>query len=301
MSEQGNFNIEDVDSNNFINRVIQESKTKPVVVDFWAPWCNPCKQLTPLLESAIRSAAGKINLVKINIDENQALAQQLRIQSVPTVLAFFDGKPVNGFTGLKSNDEILNFFKELVDIGEHSSEDIQNINNLIDEAETKLENKEYQSALDVFSSLLGASLPKKEMIKALAGLGKCYLNLDKFDELDELLDQLEDDIRNSDEIKDLIKSKTYLKGIEPQNIAILEEKLKENEDDLEIRFELARCLITEKRYEEAVNYLLFIIDKNKNWNQGEAKKELLELFSLLGNNNKITAEGRLKLSNLIFK
>ena len=125
MSEQGNFNIEDVDSNNFINRVIEESKTKPVVVDFWAPWCNPCKQLTPLLESAIRSAAGKINLVKINIDENQALAQQLRIQSVPTVLAFFDGKPVNGFTGLKSNDEILNFFKELVDIGEHSSEDIQ--------------------------------------------------------------------------------------------------------------------------------------------------------------------------------
>lgn len=301
MSEQGNFNIEDVDSNNFINRVIEESKTKPVVVDFWAPWCNPCKQLTPLLESAIRSAAGKINLVKINIDENQALAQQLRIQSVPTVLAFFDGKPVNGFTGLKSNDEILKFFKELVDIGEHSSEDIQHINNLIDEAETKLENKEYQSALDVFSSLLGASLPKKEMIKALAGLGKCYLNLDKFDELDELLDQLEDDIRNSDEIKDLIKSKTYLKGIEPQNIAILEEKLKKNEDDLEIRFELARCLITEKRYEEAVNYLLFIIDKNKNWNQGEAKKELLELFSLLGNNNKITAEGRLKLSNLIFK
>ena len=301
MSEQGNFNIEDVDSNNFINRVIEESKTKPVVVDFWAPWCNPCKQLTPLLESAIRSAAGKINLVKINIDENQALAQQLRIQSVPTVLAFFDGKPVNGFTGLKSNDEILNFFKELVDIGEHSSEDVQHINNLIDEAETKLENKDYQSALDVFSSLLGASLPKKEMIKALAGLGKCYLNLDKFDELDELLDQLEDDIRNSDEIKDLIKSKTYLKGIEPQNIAILEEKLKKNEDDLDIRFELARCLITEKRYEEAVNYLLFIIDKNKNWNKGEAKKELLELFSLLGNNNKITAEGRLKLSNLIFK
>ena len=139
------------------------------------------------------------------------------------------------------------------------------------------------------------------MIKALAGLGKCYLNLDKFDELDEFLDQLEDDIRNSDEIKDLIKSKTYLKGIEPQNIAILEEKLKKNEDDLEIRFELARCLIAEKRYEEAVDYLLFIIDKNKNWNQGEAKKELLELFSLLGNNNKITAEGRLKLSNLIFK
>ena len=114
MEDKANLFIEDSNSNDFIEKVIEESKNKPVLVDFWAPWCGPCKQLTPVLEESIRSLAGKIKLIKINIDENQSLAQQLKIQSVPTVLAFFDGKPINGFTGLKNNNELSSFLKELL-------------------------------------------------------------------------------------------------------------------------------------------------------------------------------------------
>ena len=109
MEDKNNLYIEDSNSSDFIEKVIEKSKDSPVLVDFWAPWCNPCKQLTPILEESIRSLKGKVKLIKINIDENQSLAQQLKIQSVPTVLAFFDGKPINGFAGLKNSSEVNSF------------------------------------------------------------------------------------------------------------------------------------------------------------------------------------------------
>jgi putative thioredoxin len=135
----------------------------------------------------------------------------------------------------------------------------------------------------------------------LAGLGKCYLGLNKFDELNELIDQLEDDIKEEKEIKSLLKSRDYLKDIKPQDISILESTLEQDPKNNDIRFELARNLIAKKLFEEAINNLLYIVENKKDWNEGAAKKELLELFSLLGNNNKLTMEGRSKLSNLIFK
>ena len=301
MEELNNLNIEDANSTNFIEKVIEESKNKPVVVDFWAPWCNPCKQLTPILEESIKGLAGKIKLIKINIDENQSLAQQMRIQSVPTILAFFDGKPINGFAGLKNNKEVNSFLKEILDLGEHSEEALQQIHKQISSAEKKLEEKNFEEASVIFISLLASSLPKKEMVMALAGLGKCYLGLNKFDELNELIDQLEDDIKEENEIKTLLQSRDYLENIKPQDIGYLESELEKNPNNSEIRFEWARNLIVQKRFEEAIESLLYIVENKKDWNQGAAKKELLELFSLLGNNNKFTMEGRTKLSNLIFK
>ena len=139
------------------------------------------------------------------------------------------------------------------------------------------------------------------MLRAIVGLGKSYLGLNKFDELNNLLEQLEDDIKNSKEVEDLMKSKKYLEGINPKDISFLEEQIKIDKNNLETRYELARNFIATKRYQEAVDNLLYIIEIKKDWKEGIAKKELLELFSLLGNNNTITMEGRSRLSNLIFK
>ena len=301
MDDKNNLYIEDSNSSDFIEKVIEKSKDKPVLVDFWAPWCNPCKQLTPILEESIRSLKGKVKLIKINIDENQGIAQQLKIQSVPTVLAFFDGKPINGFAGLKNRSEINAFLKEILEAGQHTAEDLKEINNLISVAEKRLEDKKFEEASNTFISLLTSSLPKRELVISLVGLGKCYLGLNKFDELNELIDQLEDDIKEEKEIKSLLKSRDYLKDIKPQNVSILESTLEQDPENNDIRFELARNLIAKKLFEEAINNLLYIVENKKDWNEGAAKKELLELFSLLGNNNKLTMEGRAKLSNLIFK
>lgn len=301
MDDKNNLYIEDSNSSDFIEKVIEKSKDKLVLVDFWAPWCNPCKQLTPILEESIRSLKGKVKLIKINIDENQGIAQQLKIQSVPTVLAFFDGKPINGFAGLKNSSEVNAFLKEILEASEHTAEDLKEINNLISVAEKSLEEKKFEEASNTFISLLASSLPKKELVISLAGLGKCYLGLNRFDELNELIDQLEDDIKEEKEIISLLKSRDYLKDIKPQDVSILESALEKDPKNNDIRFKLARNLIAKKLFEEAINNLLYIVENKKDWNEGAAKKELLELFSLLGNNNKLTMEGRAKLSNLIFK
>ena len=301
MLEEQSQIIEDIDTSKFINKVIEESKNKPVIVDFWATWCNPCKQLTPILEKAVLQMNGKVKLVKVDIDKNQNLAQQMQIQSVPTVLAFFKGKPINGFAGMKSEEEILNFISEVTTLSTHSSDDLKNINNLLEEAEKKLQEKDYESASYEFSSLLGEEIPKNLMVRAISGLGKCYLGLNQFSELTDLINTLEDNIKKESEIIDLIKSKDYLENMDVQELSELETKLKENPNDLNTRYELAKSQIINKDYSKAINNLLFIIEKNKDWSKNKAKKELLNIFSLLGDSNPLTMEGRSKLSNLIFK
>tara|TARA_Y100000591_G_C21805517_1_gene684595 strand:- start:598 stop:1503 length:906 start_codon:yes stop_codon:yes gene_type:complete len=301
MLEKSSQIIEEIDTSNFINKVIEESKNNPVIVDFWATWCNPCKQLTPILEKVVLQMNGKVKLVKVDIDKNQSLAQQMQIQSVPTVLAFFEGKPINGFAGMKSEEEVLNFIKEVTNLSMHSSDDLKNINSLLEEAEKKLQEKDYDTASYEFSSLLGETIPKDLLVRAISGLGKCYLGLNQYSQLTELLDTLEDDIKKEGEIVDLIKSKDYLENMDVQELSDLEIKFKENPNDLNTRYELAKSQIINKDYLDAINNLLFIIEKNKEWNKNKAKKELLNIFSLLGDSNPLTMEGRSRLSNLIFK
>ena len=301
MLEERSQIIQDSDTSNFINKVIEESKKNPVIVDFWATWCNPCKQLTPILEKVVLQMNGKVKLVKVDIDQNQSLAQQMQIQSVPTVLAFFEGKPINGFAGMKSEEEVLNFMEEVVTMSGHSSEDLKNINDLLDEAEKKLQDKYYETESYEFSSLLGESIPKDLMIRAISGLGKCYLGLNQFSELNELIDTLEDNVKKESEIIELIKSKEYLENMDVQKDSELEIKFKENPNDLNTRYELAKSQIINKDYSESINNLLFIIEKNKDWNNNKAKTELLNIFSLLGDSDPLTMNGRSRLSNLIFK
>ncbi len=301
MLEERSQIIQDIDTSNFINKVIEESKNNPVIVDFWATWCNPCKQLTPILEKVVLQMNGKVKLVKVDIDKNQNLANQMQIQSVPTVLAFFEGKPINGFAGMKSEEEILNFVTDVTTLSSHSSEDLKNISSLIDEAEKKLLEKDYETAIYEFSSLLGEDIPKDLMVRATSGLGKCYLGLHQFSELTELINTLEDDIKKESEIIELIKSKEYLENMDVQKESDLEVKIKENPNDLSTRYELAKSQIINKDYSEAINNLLFIIEKSKEWEDNKAKTELINIFSLLGDSDPLTMEGRSRLSNLIFK
>ncbi len=291
--------IEDIDTPAFMDKVIKESKNLAVIVDFWAPWCEPCKQITPILEQLINQYQGKVKLVKINIDENQQLAQQLNIQSIPTVMAFYEGQPINGFAGLKSPEEIKSFLEEVIASSTMSSKLIDDVNKKLEMAETLLENKDVNKAMELFSELISSDLPKKEMGKAMSGLGKCLLETNKFEELDDLLTQLEDDIKETNEIKELIEAKAFF-----SKIMVLSKETNSHSDDKDIlgnKLQSARQFLLDKNYQDAIEMYLFIINKNADWKEGLAKKELLSLFSFLGNNNNITISGRSRLLNMLYK
>ena len=291
--------IEDVDTSSFVDKVINESKNLAVIVDFWAPWCEPCKQVTPILEQLIGQYSGKAKLIKINIDENQQLAQQLNIQSIPTVMAFFEGQPINAFAGLKSPEEIKSFFDEVVSVSSVSADLIKDLNKKLESAESFLEKKEVEKAMEMFSSLIESELPKKEMSRAMSGLGKCLLEMNRLEELDDFLNQLEEDLKNSNDIKELIEAKSFF-----SNIFDLVNSTSENSssnDDFDNKIKSSRSFILERNYEDAVEGYLLMIEKNPKWNNGVAKNELLSLFSFLGNNNSITINGRSRLLNILYK
>ena len=212
INEQDSF-IEDIDTSSFVEKVIKESKNLAVIVDFWAPWCEPCKQITPILEQLTKQYQGKLKLVKVNIDDNQQLAQQLNIQSIPTVMAFYEGQPVNGFAGMKSPEEIKAFFDEVISVASVSSDLMNDLNKKLESAEIFLEKKNVEEAIEIFSELITTELPKNEMSRAMSGLGKCLLELNRLEELDDLLNQLEDDLKNSNNIKDLIEAKNFFSRI----------------------------------------------------------------------------------------
>ena len=291
--------IEDVDATSFIDKVIKKSKSVAVIVDFWAPWCEPCKQITPILEQLTGQFNGKVSLVKINIDENQQLAQQLNIQSIPTVMAFYEGQPVNGFAGLKSPEEIKSFFEEVVSVSSVSADLIDNLNKKLEAAELFLEKKEVEKAMEIFSELIASELPKKEMSRSMSGLGKCLLEMNKLEELDDFLNQLEEDLKNSNEIKELIEAKNFFSSILEKSES--EAQSSNTLDDFENKLKSSRKFILERNYSDAVDGYLFIIEKNSNWSDGIAKNELLSLFSFLGNNNSVTVNGRSRLLNILYK
>ena len=291
--------IEDIDTNSFVDKVIKESKNIAIIVDFWAPWCEPCKQITPILEQLITSYKGKVKLVKINIDENQQLAQQLNIQSVPTIMAFYEGQPINGFAGLKSPEEIQAFFQEVISTSSMPSKMVEDLNKKIELADKFLEKKEVDKAMEIFSDLISSDLPKNEMGKAISGLGKCLLEKNQLDELDDLLSQLETDLKENNDINQLIDSKNFFSKI--IDLANNSNSNANSTDVLENKLRSARRYLLDREYEEAIEMYLLIIEKNSTWKNGLAKNELLNLFSFLGNTNTITIQGRSKLLNMLYK
>jgi len=284
--------IKDSDTNNFSKDVIDQSTKIPVVVDFWAPWCGPCKQLSPTLDKLAREYGGKIQLVKINVDENQELATQMRVQSIPMVVAFKDGQPVDGFAGALPESQLRQFFEKLT--GSEGSP----IEQALEKASMMVTNGDTQNAAEIYSQIL-AQDPTNAA--SHAGVAKCLIEEEGIEKAQAYLKGLHADILNKEEVK------SVLAAIDLENASTdseetdsLRQKLVTSPDDPQLRYDLAIALYGDGCSEEAINILVELVKTHKTWNEEAARVQLLKIFEALGHSDPITVEGRRKLSVVIF-
>ena len=288
--------IIDSDIASFNRDVIEASTKAPVLVDFWADWCAPCKQLTPILESAVKSYKGEIKLVKIDTEKNQELSQQLQIQSLPTVYAFYEGKPIDGFSGAMPENEVKEFINKVISAtGGNKQAELQK---LIEDAEKLYKDKNFEDALDAFSNLLSAEANNALII---SGYGKCLVKLDRTDEVAELLESLEEIILNDKNITSLIALNKLAKN--NKSAGSPEEFLSDvnaNPTNHELRFKLAEAFLADEKKEEAIEQLLYIVKKDRKWEEDKARKKIIELIEAFGEDDPLTPSTRLKLSSILF-
>jgi len=292
---QAKNNIKDINASEFMEDVIEASGQKPVIVEFWAPWCEPCKQLTPLLESAIINYNEKLTLAKVNIEENQEIAAQLRIQSIPTVYTFYEGKVVDGFQGLKTNSEILEYVKKSASLSGPGVE----VENLISMARDTVETRNWEDLGEIAQNILSSD-PKNE--EGFGFLIKSLIGLNKFSEAREIQEALEPEIKNSKVVSEILltidvaekafKAKESLEG--------LKLKLKEDPENLDYIHEIAIALFGNGEIEASFDMLLKSIKIDKEWKDQSARKQLLEFFSSVGFDAKETIAARRKLATLLF-
>ena len=296
-NKQNNTNhIKDVNSDSFMSDVIEASKTTPIIVDFWAPWCGPCKDLGPLIEKAVNNANGKVILAKVNIDENQAVAAQLRIQSIPTVYAFVDGQPVDGFNGAKPESEINAFVKKISDLNKSGP----NLDELIEVAKTELSSKNFETAKDNFENILSIDATKTE---AVSGYIRSLTGLKEIQIANEFLSSLDEKIKNNSLVQDAIKALKLSEKAsnEASNVDKLKKIIEQDPNNLQSRQDLAMALYGAGEIEDALNCLLLSIEINLDWNEQAARKQLIEFFSATGHSDPLIVSARKRLSSLFFK
>tara|TARA_B100000989_G_scaffold134435_1_gene99900 strand:+ start:632 stop:1501 length:870 start_codon:yes stop_codon:yes gene_type:complete len=284
----------DINQDQFLEEVVEKSKTTPVIVDFWAPWCGPCKQLTPTLENVVNRKNGKVILAKINVDENQAIASQLNIQTIPTVYGFVDGKPLDAFQGAQPESKVEAMVDKIIEATPGNE-----IPKLITEADQLFGDHKFEESLKLFESLVGMDPGNPKII---AGMLRCLIQIKRFDEANEMFESFDEKILENDEI---VKIKKLLDATNKEDNVILDERLirEVNNDpkNMDLRFKLANSYLSISETEKGFNELLKIFEQNPSWNEEAAKKKLLEFFDLLGFNDPNVVEARKKLSSMMFK
>ena len=288
--------IKEVSEATFMQDVVEASKEKPVIVDFWAPWCGPCKTLGPQLEAAVKAANGAVTMVKVNVDDNQMIAGQMQVQSIPTVFAFSNGQPVDGFQGAVSASEIKAFVDRVVAAG--GGEPESGLESAVASAEQMLSDGDFEAAIETFSAILEED---PSNLKSYVGLIKSHIAANDLDQAEAILNGAPLEISQSPEIETVhaqIELAKQARDAGPINdLALLVE---EKPDDNEARFKLAQALHGAGQVENSVEQLLELFRRDREWNDGAAKSQLFIIFDALEPNNEIVLNGRRKLSSLIF-
>ena len=279
--------IRDTDTAHFTADVINASKQVPVIVDFWAPWCGPCKTLGPILEKLVREYGGRVKLMKINVDENQELAAQMRVQSIPMVVAFKDGRPVDGFQGALPESQLRSFIERVTGGGGSP------LDQALAEGNGALEAGDHETAMAIFSEVLQHD---ENNAAAHAGLARSLMVGGSNDDAREYVDGLTDKLRASKEVSAVVTAlELAAEAAQAGDTGAADElraKLSQNENDHETRYQLALALYGANKSEEAIDELIAIIKRKRDWNEDAARKQLLKIFEALGFTNPITVAGR---------
>jgi putative thioredoxin len=285
--------VKDVTTQSFMKDVIEESKRQPVLVDFWAEWCGPCKQLAPVLEKVVKAAKGKVKLTKMDIDKHPAIPGQLGIQSIPAVFAFVNGQPVDGFMGALPEGQVLAFIERLTKdrIGGEEKD-------LLKTAEAALAGGDAAGAAELYAQLLAEDGAN---VAALAGLARSYVKTGAIEQAKQTLAMVPEAKRNIAEVaaaRAALELAEQAQAVGP--IADLEKKLAENPLDHQARFDLAVALADKGRRQEAVDHLLDVVKRDRKWNDDGARKQLVQFFEAWGPTDEATVNGRKRLSSVLF-
>ena len=289
--------VKDIGQKEFMAEVIDASKQVPVIVDFWAPWCGPCKTLGPMLEKAVAATKGKVRMVKVDIDKNQAIAAQMRIQSIPAVYAFKDGRPIDGFVGALPESQIKQFVQRLTTQAGPSEED-NVIEEALAQAKDLLEAGNHAAAGNLYAQILQHD---PENPRAIAGHLRCLIKAGNAAEAREMLKELPPDFLKDPEIAAVAATLEIAEsGAKAGSTGPLKEKVQANPADHQARFDLAMALFAEGEKEPAVDELLELFRRDRKWNEEAARKQLVKFFEAFGPTDPLTISGRKRLSSLMF-
>ena len=285
--------VKDTTTQAFMKDVIEESKTQPVLVDFWAPWCGPCKQLTPVLEKAVKAAKGKVKLVKMDIDKHPEIPGQMGIQSIPAVIAFSNGQPVDGFMGALPESQVVAFLERLTK-GKIGGEE----QDLLKAADAVLAGGDPAAAAEIYAQLLQQDSGN---VPALAGLARCYVETGNTEQAKKTLAMVPEAKQNEAPVaaaRAALEVAEQAKSLGP--LTELEAKVAANPLDHQARFDLATALNAKGKRAEAVEHLLTIVKKDRKWNDDAARKQLVQFFEAWGFADPAAVDGRKRLSSILF-